>query len=359
VGRYSVRVAEFEAVALPALEPRPEVQLLVDEIGKMECLSPGFVAAARRALSSPVPLLGTVAVAGDGFIAEAKRAPGVQVFAITRENSDRPPPRRSRRLSPGTCTRERPAPAADASRARRRSPCQALRRQGAVDGVSFHVARNEIVGLLGPYGAGKMTAIGMILGFLDPTEGTVHVEGLDLAASRSQVLARSHSAAVYAPLPGNLTIRQDLRVFGLLYGVAGLSRRIDELLDQFGLRELRDTKCGLLSSGEQTRVGLAKAMLTRPRLLRLDEPTASLDPAVARDVRARIHDFATRGEGGVLWTSQDMREVAEVCDCVRFLSRGRILLEGHPRALPRFHGQATLKHLFVAVPREPLTLERA
>jgi ABC-2 type transport system ATP-binding protein len=229
----------------------------------------------------------------------------------------------------------------------------------AVDGVSFEVARNEIVGLLGPNGAGKTTTINMILGVLEPTSGTVLIEGLDLAANRSQVLGRANFAAVYAPLPGNLTVWQNLRVFGLLYGVKSLKQRIEELLELFGLREFRDTKCGLLSSGEQTRVGLAKAMLNRPRLLLLDEPTASLDPAVARDIRARIRDFATRGEGGVLWTSHNMREVEEVCDRVLFLSRGRILLEGDPRALPRAHGQETLEDLFVAVAREPLALERA
>jgi len=113
----------------------------------------------------------------------------------------------------------------------------------------------------------------------------------------------------------------------------------------------------VLSSGEQTRVSLAKAMLNRPRLLLLDEPTASLDPATAREVRARIRDFATRGTGGVLWTSHNMYEVAEVCDRVLFLSKGRILLAGDPKVLPAQHGKANLEELFITVAREPLTLE--
>ncbi|HEX8912349.1 MAG TPA: ABC transporter ATP-binding protein [Humisphaera sp.] len=230
----------------------------------------------------------------------------------------------------------------------------------AVDGVSFRVRPNEIVGLLGPNGAGKTTTINMVLGVLEPTAGSVAIDGIDLRASRSRALARTNFAAVYAPLPGNLTVYQNLRVFGLMYGVAGLKARIEALLDEFDLRGFRDTKAGVLSSGEQTRVALAKAMLNRPRLLLLDEPTASLDPATARDVRARIRAFAAgRGGCGVLWTSHNMYEVEEVCDRVLFVSRGRVLLEGDPRALPAEHGRATLEDLFVAVAREPLSLGEA
>jgi ABC-2 type transport system ATP-binding protein len=226
----------------------------------------------------------------------------------------------------------------------------------AVDGVSFDVARGEIVGLLGPNGAGKTTTINMVLGVLSPTAGTVRVCGRDLARERSRALERTNFAAVYAPLPGNLTVRQNLRVFGLLYGVPGLGARIEALLAEFDLVRFGDRKCGVLSSGEQTRVALAKAMLNVPHLLLLDEPTASLDPATARDVRASIRAFAARGEAGVLWTSHNMYEVEEVCDRVLFLSRGRILLEGDPRTLPRAHGRATLEDLFVTVAREPLSL---
>jgi ABC-2 type transport system ATP-binding protein len=227
----------------------------------------------------------------------------------------------------------------------------------AVDGVSFRVAPGEIVGLLGPNGAGKTTTIHVVLGVLSPTSGRIRIDGLDLARRRSEALQRANFAAVYAPLPGNLTVAQNLRVFGLMYGVRGLSARIDELLAEFGLAAFRGTRTGLLSSGEQTRVSLAKAMLNRPRLLLLDEPTASLDPAAARDVRARIREVATRDARGVLWTSHNMREVEAVCDRVLFLSHGRILLEGDPRTLPGDHGRATLEDLFVTVAREPLALE--
>ena len=227
----------------------------------------------------------------------------------------------------------------------------------AVDGVSFSVGRNEIVGLVGPNGAGKTTTINMVLGVLEPSSGTIRVGGIDLAAERSRALEQTNFAAVYAPLPGNLTVYENLRVFGLIYGVAGLRARIGELLAQFELERFRNVKCGVLSSGEQTRVGLAKAMLNRPRLLLLDEPTASLDPSAARDIRARIHESAAQGSSGILWTSHNMYEVEEVCDRVLFLSRGRILLEGDPRTLPDEHGKTSLEELFVAVAREPLSLE--
>lgn len=227
----------------------------------------------------------------------------------------------------------------------------------AVDDVSFHVGRNEIVGLLGPNGAGKTTTINMILGVLEPTSGTISIEGVDLAANRTQALSHTNFAAVYAPVPGNLTVYQNLRVFGLMYSVRLLGLRIEAVMDEFDLLRFRNTKCGVLSSGEQTRVCLAKAMLNQPCLLLLDEPTASLDPATARDIRTKIRQFAAHGNGGVLWTSHNMYEVQEVCDRVLFLSHGKILLEGDPKLLPEEHGKASLEELFITVAREPLTLE--
>ncbi len=219
----------------------------------------------------------------------------------------------------------------------------------AVDGVSFEVKRNEIVGLLGPNGAGKTTTINMILGVLEPTSGIILVEGLDISTKRSQVLERTNFAAVYAPLPGNLTVAQNLRFFGLIYCVKNLSARIETLLDQYDLRAFRDVKCGVLSSGEQTRVSLAKAMLNRPALLLLDEPTASLDPAIAREIRIKIREYTAAGEVGVLWTSHNMYEVEDVCDRVLFLSHGRILLQGDPRTLPATHGKDSLEDLFITL----------
>jgi ABC-2 type transport system ATP-binding protein len=228
----------------------------------------------------------------------------------------------------------------------------------AVANITFHVGAGEVVGLLGPNGAGKTTTISMILGVLTPSAGTIRIDGASVATGRSRALARTNFAAVYAPLPGNLTVAQNLRIFGLLYGVPALPARMDALLAQFGLQALRHVRCGVLSSGEQTRVGLAKALLNRPRLLLLDEPTASLDPATARDIRATIRAYAAQGDGGVLWTSHNMHEVEEVCDRVLFLSHGRILLEGDPKTLPGEHGKVSLEELFITVAREPLTLGR-
>jgi ABC-2 type transport system ATP-binding protein len=227
----------------------------------------------------------------------------------------------------------------------------------AVNGVSFEVGCSEIVGLLGPNGAGKTTIINMILGVLTPDSGMIQIKGIDVLRDRSQALEQTNFAAVYAPLPGNLTVCQNLRVYGLLYGIKDLPNRIKDLLKKFNLEQFKDTKCGLLSSGEQTRVGLAKAMLNNPELLLLDEPTASLDPAVAQDVRSEIKKFASESSRGILWTSHNMQEVAEVCDRVLFLSKGNVLLEGDPKTLPGDHGKNTLEDLFVAVAREPVSFQ--
>jgi len=228
----------------------------------------------------------------------------------------------------------------------------------AVDSVSFNVQRNEIVGLLGPNGAGKTTTINMILSVLEPTAGTIHIEGFDRARRRRQALARTNFAAVYAPLPGNLTVSQNLRIFGMIYGVKRLTERIEALLDSFELRAFRDTKCGVLSSGEQTRVCLAKAVINQPTLLLLDEPTASLDPATARDIRNQIRRLAAQGTGGVLWTSHNMYEVQDVCHRVLFLSHGRILLQGDPKTLPAEYGKENLEELFISIAHEKLAVDR-
>ena len=224
----------------------------------------------------------------------------------------------------------------------------------AVNDVSFQIARREIVGLLGPNGAGKTTIINTILGVLAPTGGVIRIGIFDVARQRAAALARANFAAVYATLPGNLTVRENLRFFGLIYSVRGLTKRIELLLEQFELTTLADTKCGVLSSGEQTRVALAKALLNAPELLLLDEPTASLDPSAAQTIRGHIRALAQQGDCGILWTSHNMYEVEEVCDRVLFLSRGKLLLQGNPQRLPHEHGVRNLEELFIRLAREPL-----
>jgi ABC-2 type transport system ATP-binding protein len=226
----------------------------------------------------------------------------------------------------------------------------------AVKDISFHVCPGEIVGLLGVNGAGKTTTISMILGVLEPTAGSIHIGSVDLLRHRSRALSSTSFAAVYAALPGNLTVYENLRVFALLYGVRDFPARLQSVLDAFDLHKFRNTKCGILSSGEQTRVGLAKAMLNRPRVLLLDEPTASIDPASARDIRSTICSFAASTQTGVLWTSHNMYEVEEVCSRVLFLSHGEIILSGDPRILPAQYGKSTLEELFISVAREPFDL---
>jgi len=232
--------------------------------------------------------------------------------------------------------------------------CKNYAQLAAVAHVSFRIRRREILGLLGPNGAGKTTIINTVLGVLAPTSGTIRIGDYDVARQRSLALARTNFAAVYATLPGNLTVRQNLRFFGLIYGVRGLNARVELLLQQFELRALGNTKCGLLSSGEQTRVALAKALLNSPDLLLLDEPTASLDPSAAQIVRRHIRALALHGDCGILWTSHNMYEVEEVCDRVLFLSHGQVLLEGDPRRLPHEHGVRNLEELFIRFAREPL-----
>jgi ABC-2 type transport system ATP-binding protein len=230
---------------------------------------------------------------------------------------------------------------------------KAFQGRTVVDSLSFSIAPGEIVGLVGLNGAGKTTTINMILGLLTPSSGSVSIAGVNLADAREEAIALTNFSAVYAPLPGNLTVGQNLRIFGMIYDVPDLTRRIDEMVEMFDLSRYRHTRCGLLSSGEQTRVSLAKALLNKPRLLLLDEPTASIDPSTADTIRSHIRDYAEQERGAVLWTSHNMYEVAAVCHRMMLLSRGRILIEGDPKTLPADHGAASLEDLFIELAREP------
>lgn len=226
----------------------------------------------------------------------------------------------------------------------------------AVDQISFSINAGDIVGLLGPNGAGKTTTINMILGILEPDDGSIHIIGKSLKKCRSDVSSHMNFAAVYAHMPANLTVWQNLYVFGLLYGLKDLRERITGLMKEFELEKFEDTKAGLLSSGELSRLNLAKAVMNRPRLLLLDEPTASLDPSISQVIRQRIREYARQTSAGVLWTSHNMNEIESVCDRVLFLSRGKILLQGDPRTLPAEYGKKDLEELFIAVAREPLRI---
>lgn len=225
----------------------------------------------------------------------------------------------------------------------------------AVAGVSFTVASGEIVGLLGPNGAGKTTTISMVLGVVEPTSGSVEILGRNIAHD-NDVKSLINFAAVYAMIPGNLTVYQNLKIFGLLYNVSNLRAKIEQLLNEFELVRFRNTKVGVLSSGEQTRVALAKALINEPKLLLLDEPTASLDPHIAQTIREKIKVVAKQHHTAILWTSHNMHEVEEVCDRVLLFSHGNILLQGDPKKLPAQYKKANLEELFISAAREPLSL---
>jgi len=227
----------------------------------------------------------------------------------------------------------------------------------AVDSVTFAVKPGEIVGLLGPNGAGKTTTINMILGILEPTAGSIEILGKNLKEHRTEIVKQTNFAAVYAQMPGNLSVYQNMYVFGLLYQVRDLKEKIKSLLHDFDLDAFANTKAGLLSSGELTRLNLAKALINEPVLLLLDEPTASLDPSVANFIRERIKKRVAETNTAVLWTSHNMYEIEAVCDKVLFLSHGKILLIGNPRTLPAEYGKKDLEELFISVAREPLFFE--
>ncbi len=224
----------------------------------------------------------------------------------------------------------------------------------ALDHISFSVGQGEIVGLLGPNGAGKTTTINMVLGILKPTDGTIEVMGKNMNKRHSDISRYINFAAVYAQVPANLTVRQNLFVFALLYGVRKIRKKVAALMREFDLERFADKKAGLLSSGELSRLNLAKAVMNGPKLLLLDEPTASLDPSISLLIREKIKEYVRVAKAGILWTSHNMSEIAEVCDKVLFLSRGQILLQGHPARLPAEHGKKDLEELFIAVARESL-----
>jgi len=228
----------------------------------------------------------------------------------------------------------------------------------AIDAVSFSVKRGTVIGLLGPNGAGKTTTINMVLGILEPTRGSIEIFGKNLKEHRSAISKNINFVAVYAHMPANLTVRQNLHIFGLLYEVKNLKERIESLLRDFDLEGFADTKAGLLSSGESSRLNLAKALMNRPRLLLLDEPTASLDPSISQLIRQRIKKYSEETKAAILWTSHNMQEIETVCDQVLFLSHGKILLRGNPKTLPSEHGKRNLEELFISVAREPLSFEQ-
>jgi ABC-2 type transport system ATP-binding protein len=221
----------------------------------------------------------------------------------------------------------------------------------AVDGISFALAPGSITGLLGGNGAGKTTTIAMILGLVMPTSGSVSVLGAEMPRQRYHVLHRMNFESPYVDMPHRLTVRQNLKVFGKLYAVEHLAERIAALACDLDLADLLDRPVGKLSSGQKTRVALAKALINSPQVLLLDEPTASLDPDTADWVRSRLEDFRRHHGSTVLLASHNMSEVERLCERVIIMKRGRIEDDDTPARLLTRYGRENLEEVFLDVAR--------
>lgn len=221
------------------------------------------------------------------------------------------------------------------------------KRVTAVDGVDLRVGAGERVGLLGPNGAGKTTTLMMLLGVVRPDEGSVEVLGLPLPRKRSEAMAGVGFAAGYLPLPERLRVHEVLGIFAQLYGVVDSRPAIAATLERLRIPQLADALCAELSSGQRTLVGIAKAMLHRPRLLVLDEPTASLDPDVAYRVRVGLQDLCEREGTALLVTSHNMAEVEKLCERVVFISGGKVVADDTPAAVAAGFGHGSLEDVFL------------
>ena len=221
----------------------------------------------------------------------------------------------------------------------------------ALDGLSFSVAEGESLGLLGVNGAGKTTAMNLLLGLTTSTSGTVRMFGQDFWKHRIEILNQINFSSAYTSLPSNLLVWQNLAVFARLYRVLRPKQRIDELLELLDITHLRKSVTGKLSAGESTRVNLAKALLNKPRLLLLDEPTASLDPDIADRVRKLLRRLQREDGLSILYTSHNMRDIEEVCDRLIFLHGGKVLAEGTPSEIQTRFNCTSLEDFFIGVAR--------
>ncbi|MCG3175615.1 MAG: putative multidrug ABC transporter ATP-binding protein YbhF [Candidatus Omnitrophica bacterium] len=222
----------------------------------------------------------------------------------------------------------------------------------ALSGLDLTLQRGRILGLLGPNGAGKTTAIHILMGLLTPGSGQVRVLGMDPGRERHRIAERMNFASAYVQLPSNLKVYENLNVFAGLYGVRDARRKVEELLELFGVAELSGRLTGSLSSGEKTRVNLVKCLLNDPELLLLDEPTASLDPEMADHVRTTLRRIQRERGIGILYTSHNMPEVEELCDSIVFLHQGLKIAEGPPREVLARYGTRDLDELFIKIVRK-------
>lgn len=233
-----------------------------------------------------------------------------------------------------------------------RNLCKQFGAFTAVDGISFDIARGEILGLLGPNGAGKTTTFQMMLGLVTPTSGSIRMFGLDLQSHRETILQQVNFSSTYISMPYSLTVEENLRVVGRLYGLSSVAVLVDEMIDKLEMREWRHKLTRKLSSGQMTRLTLAKALLTKPKVLFLDEPTASLDPDIAHKIREILLEERHATGLSILYTSHNMREMEEMSDRIIFLQRGKIVAEGTAKDIVARFGQADLEEVFLKLARE-------
>ena len=228
----------------------------------------------------------------------------------------------------------------------------------AVNNISFEIKKNDTLGLLGPNGCGKTTSIGMMLGLITPTSGEIFVDGIKLnSLSRIKLLSLMNFASPYIELPKKLTVRQNLEVYARLYGVINKEERIEELVEDLNLNKFLNKNTGELSSGQKNRVSLAKSLINKPKLLFLDEPTASLDPDVGDFVREYLEKYKNNNELTMLLASHNMKEVERLCNNIIMMKQGKIVDHGTCDELITKHGRKNLEDTFLKIARSKNELE--
>ena len=222
----------------------------------------------------------------------------------------------------------------------------------AVKNINFTINVNKTIGLLGPNGCGKTTSIGMILGLIKPTTGDIIIQNKNINTfERNKLLNIMNFASPYVELPKKLSVKQNLQIYGRLYGVKDLSLRIDELTEDLNLKDFLNKKTGELSSGQKNRVSLAKSLINKPEILLLDEPTASLDPDIGDYVRSYVQSYKSKNKVTILLASHNMAEVERLCDSVIMMKKGKIIDQGTSKEIINRHGRTNLEETFLKIVR--------
>ena len=226
--------------------------------------------------------------------------------------------------------------------------------KNAVKNISFNLNQNEIIGILGPNGCGKTTTIGMILGLLKPTAGKILINGIEIENKRVELLENLNFISPYIELPKKLTVKQNLEVYGRLYDVKNLKKKIEYLSEKLRLGEIINKITGELSSGQKNRVSLAKSIINDPIILLLDEPTASLYPETGDFVRTFLENYQKEKKTSILLASHNMSEVERLCSSVLMMNNGKIIDKGNPNELIKKHGRKNMEEVFLKLTREKL-----